>query len=417
MTAVAELIGVEEAQRIIARVVADGGPLAAVRVALDAAVGLTLAEAVCTDVDDPPFDRALMDGYAVWSADFADGKATLRVTGSLGAGAVPESSLQAGEALRINTGAPVPPGADAVVMVERSALSADGATVTLHDAPEPGQSITPQATHLGRNDVVLTAGTRLGAAQIAAAAAAGAATVAVHRRPRVAVLVTGNELVDIAARPGPGQIRNSNGPGLAALVQEAGCTVEMLGVAGDDERVLAERIARGLTADVLCITGGISMGQYDLVPDALLAAGVAFLVRKIAVKPGKPTIIGRKPGAAYVVALPGNPVSSLVGFWLYVEPLLSGLQGRPAAPRATMAARLTAPMRKGGGRKSYIPATVRVGADGGIEAEPVPWHGSGDPFGLARANGLMVREADAAAAEVGSVVKILPLSFWTRTDG
>jgi molybdopterin molybdotransferase len=408
MSMTAENVDVAEAQRIVSAAVV---PLAAVRLPLSDALGLTLGEPVCTDLDDPPFDRALMDGYAVRSADLAAGSATLRVVGSLGAGAVADRTLQAGEALRINTGAPVPAGADAVVMVERSTLSDDGATVRLTDTPSPGQSITPRATHMSAGDEVLSAGTMLGPAQVAAAATAGAAQVVVYRRPRVAVLVTGNELVAIDTRPGPGQIRNSNGYAMAGLVREAGCELVELGIAGDNPDLLTRKIDEGLRADVLCITGGISMGQYDLVPDVLRACGVTFALRKIAVRPGKPTIFGRSAAGNYVFALPGNPVSCLVGFRLFVAPLLRGIQGGSTAPPAVVSARLTEPMRNNGGRQAYIPAWVEVSGDGTLEARPVAWHGSGDPFGMATANGLLVRDAGAEPAEPGAMVDVIPLTL------
>ena len=416
MQPAAELVSVEEAQRIVAEAVSAGGPLAPEQVALADAVGRTLAEPVHTDIDDPPFDRALMDGYAVRSGDFADGQATLTVVGSLGAGAVADRPVGVGQALQINTGAPVPPGADAVVRVERTELADDGATVRVTDQPVPGQSITPRATHLRTGEVVLEAGTRLGPPQIAAAAAAGAATVIVHRRPRVGVLVTGQELVAVDAEPGAGQIRNSNGYGLIALVQEAGCQPENLGVAADDRASLAERIEAGLACDVLCTTGGISMGQYDLVPDVLRDHDVRFGFRKVKVKPGKPTIFGVASNGGYVFALPGNPVSCFVGFWLYVAPLLRALQGGSAAPPAELAARLHGSLRSGGDRLAYIPASLWVADDGHLEAAPVAWHGSGDPFGLARANGLIVREPSGKSAESGTLIRVLPLSLWNRTD-
>ncbi len=414
MGSVAQYVSVGEAQRIIAGAVR---PLPVVRLPLLDALGLTLADPVRTDIDDPPFDRALMDGYAVRAADFTDGTATLGVIGSLQAGAVADRALGPGEAWRINTGAPVPTGADAVVMVEQSTLSDDGETVRLDDAPKPGQSITPRATHQKAGDVVLERATRMGPPQVAAAAAAGAAEVVVHRRPRVAVLVTGNELVDIDVHPGPGQIRNSNGYGMTALLRQAGCEVETLGAAGDDKDALTQSIKAGLRSDVLCITGGISMGQYDFVPDVLRDCGVTFHIRKIAVKPGKPTIFGDAADGAYVFALPGNPVSCFVGFWLYVDPLLRGIQGGVPAPPAVLSARLTASVRRAGDRREHMPATVRATADGRLEAAPVRWHGSGDPFGLARANGLIVREAGADPAEPGTEVDVLPLGLWYHMDG
>lgn len=423
--------------------------LPTVRLPLSEAGGMTLGEPVVCDVDYPPFDRAMMDGFAVRAADCAEAPTTLRVRGEVAAGQAPRETVNPGEALRINTGAPMPPGADAVVVIEKVTLSDDGRQVTTPETPAPGHHVAPRGSAVRAGEVVLEPGAVLGPAQIASAAAAGAAEVTVHRRPRLAVLVTGDELIPIEERPVGGQIRNSNGPCIVALARESGCEVIDLGVVADDRGLLADRIAAGLDADILCITGGVSMGQHDYVPEMLAAAGVETRLRKVAIKPGKPTLFGRGPQGQAVFALAGNPVSCFVCFQIFVRPMIVGMQGRPPEPPVMLPATLETALPPARGREEYLPARLEraevvatgaaasSGAPPGPPAQGVPlleavahaeaatratwrpvewrvsavrWTGSGDPFGMGRANGLIVRPANAPAAEAGTTVAVIPLS-------
>lgn len=388
-------------------------PLPECMLAPERAMGLTLAAAVRSDIDDPPFDRAAMDGFAVRAEDCRSGTASLLIRGEVAAGGLSARPVAAGETMRINTGAPMPPGADAVAMIEKSLISPDGTRVTIQDLPRPGQHVAPRGSSVRAGDGVLPSGTRVGPAQVSALAAAGAATISVYRRPRLAVLVSGAELVEASARPSGGQIRNSNGPCLRMLAAQAGCEVIDLGVAGDQQKELSARILSGLAvADVLCVTGGMSMGQHDFVPGALEAAGVRFAFQKVAIKPGKPVGFGVGPEGQLAFGLPGNPVSCFVCFWVFIRAALAGLQGRPVAAPPTVEASLSENMPRVGDRDEYRPALLMAQASGGWLVRMTAWQGSGDAFGLARANALVVRAAHAPEAPAGSVVSAIPLE-WT----
>ncbi len=383
-------------------------PLPTVRVPPSAALGMTLAETIRTDIDTPPFDKAMMDGFAVRSADCQGPGTRLRITGEIAAGG-PPIPVGPGQAVRINTGAPLPPGADAVVVIENCEILPGGVEVATDDVPAVGINIARRGVDARAGTVVLEPGTRIGPAQVAAAAAAGATTLQVHERPRIAIVVTGSELVSPGQRPGPAQIRNTNGPCLAALAASAGCTWTDLGIARDDPAALSEAIHRGLEADVLCISGGVSMGQYDLVPGELERAGVHARLHRIGMKPGKPSLFGHGPRGQIVFGLPGNPVSAFVCFKILVEPALEALQGRPARFQPTLEATLEEPVPTAGARMEFLPALAHEEPPGTWRVRASQWQGSADLFGLARSNALMIREPNAAAAPAGTVVRIIPL--------
>ncbi len=325
------MIELTEAQRIV---LSHAKPLGTVDVPLGTALGLTVAVPVTCDIDYPPFDRSVMDGYAVRAADVASVPVELRVVGQIPAGSTPAESLGPGEAMQINTGAPIPSGADAVVRVESVELCADGAGVSIRESVVAGKFITPRATYVSAGQTVLQPGTKITPLEIGAAAGAGATCLTVYRRPRVAILATGDELVDVNQQPTGAQIRNSNESLLAALVRSAEGEPLALGIARDDRAVLRERITAGLEADMLCLTGGVSMGAFDFVPEVLQACGVTPHFHKLPIKPGRPTLFGTSESGTLVFGLPGNPISAVVGFELLVRPALAGLSGRPAvAPR------------------------------------------------------------------------------------
>ena len=412
-----------------ARVLANVKAGQVVRMSLREALGRTLAEPVRTDVDYPPFDRAVMDGYAVRAADVADAPVTLRVTGQIAAGADVDVDVKIGpgEAAQINTGAPIPPGADAVVRVEEtdrwsenpSSLpdgcpegilgTARGDAVEIRKSVPAGKFITPRAEYVSAGDTVLTPGTRLTPLAIGAAATAGAHEVSVFRRPSVAILGTGNELVEIDRKPTGAQIRNSNQYLLEAMVTAVGAEPVILGTAHDDRDALRQRISLGAESDVLCITGGISMGAFDVVPEVLEALGATFHVRKMAIKPGRPTIFATLPDATPVFALPGNPASAFVGFILLVKPALAVIEGRSATGPRFIEARLDGAIGAVRDRRTFLPARASRSSDGGWVAKPVSWHGSGDAFGMATADALIMRPPHAGAANSGDTVMILPL--------
>jgi len=369
----------------------------------------TLAEPVRCDVDYPPFDRAVMDGYAVRAGDTAEAPVRLRLVGQIAAGATADHPVGAGEAMRINTGAPMPPGADAVVRVEHTEPTDAGRGVLIHQGVEPGRFVTKRAAYVTAGRMVLAAGTRLTAVEIGAAASAGAARVTVHRRPRVAILSTGEELVEIDRRPAGAKIRNSNRYLLEALVRSAQAEAVVLGVSGDERGALQSKIEEGLRADLLCITGGISMGTHDLVPEVLEACGVTPRFRKMAIKPGRPTIFATGPAGTPVFALPGNPGSAFVGFELLVRPALALMEGRRGAGPQPIRATLRGTLRSTSDRRTFVPARVNVTTDGVWETSPTVWHGSGDSFGLATANGLIVQSPGSGAVADGEAVSVLLL--------
>jgi molybdopterin molybdotransferase len=299
-----------------------------------------------------------------------------------------------------------------VIVIEHVQISPDGQWMTSSDVMKPWANVGRRANDARRGDVVLYTGIRMGPAQIATAATVGAAEISVYRRPRMAILVTGDELVPVGQTPAPGQIRNSNGPCLTALAYQAGCEVIDLGMAKDDPQQLAERMRAGLAADIFCISGGMSMGQHDHVPDVLREAGVQIKIQKIAIKPGKPTVIGLGPAGPIGFGLPGNPVSCFVCFLVFVRAALEGLCGRAVCLPASFPIRIDAPLRATGPRVEYIPVWVCGGQK--PQAQPVSYQGSGDPFGLARANGLMIRQANAPAAEAGVELPVVPLDIWPQ---
>jgi molybdopterin molybdotransferase len=384
-------------------------PLPVVDIALGDALFRTLADPVVTDIDDPPFDRSVMDGYAVRSTDVAAAPVRLRVVGTVSAGQMATDTLRSGEAMLINTGAPIPPGADAVVRVEDTE-TCDDAMVTVRARVSPGEFITRRGVNISAGSIVLPAKTVLTPAAIGAAAAAGAAIVSVYRRPKVAVLATGDELVAIDRLPADGQIRNSNESLLSALIESVRATSAALGVAPDNRGKLRRRIREGLTYDILCLTGGVSMGVKDLVPEVLIELGATFHIRKISIKPGRPVIFATMPDGTLVFALPGNPASAFVGFELLVRPALAALEGRPGALPWPHGATLVGTLSATQARRSYLPARARVDDNGKWFVEPLSWKGSGDVFGLALADSLIERPPHAPAASSGEMVSVLRLA-------
>ena len=310
--------------------------------ALDDALSRVLAGDVASDSDLPPFDRAAMDGYALRAEDVAGAPAALEVVGEVRAGQWPDLTVGPGQAVRIMTGAPVPPGADAVQQVEKT-QPLDEFRVTILSAVAEGANVAPRGSEVRAGDVVLARGRVIDPAAIAVLASAGRARVRVARRPVVALLVTGDEIVEVSATPAPGQIRNSNGPAVAAQARLAGAEVRLLGVAPDRQDAIAEALRAGLAADVLVVSGGVSAGDYDLVEPALLELGATFLFTKVAVKPGAPLVFGRR-GATLVFGLPGNPVSAQVTFDLFVRPALLKMQGATVVSRPRVDGR--APRRR-----------------------------------------------------------------------
>src|SRR5438105_4506550 len=300
------------------------------RVGIADATGRVLAEDVLADTDLPPFDRAQMDGYAVRSADLRELPARLRVVGEAAAGRGWRGVMSKGEAVRIMTGAPLPAGADGVQQVELTRESEDGAFVEIERATEPGQFYVPRGSEVRAGERVLRAGEEVNAARMAVLASFGYAGVSARRRPRVAVLATGTELVPVEEKPGEDQIRDSNTYSLAAYARLAGAEVERLPFAGDDPELLRREIAEAASrSDVLVLSGGVSMGRYDFTKAALRPHGAEVFFERVALRPGKPTVFARLPGGRQVLVfgLPGNPVSVSVTFNLFARTALRAMQG------------------------------------------------------------------------------------------
>ncbi len=400
------MIDIQEAYE---RLLANIGPIETVRVPLDESLHRTLARSVQCDVDYPPFDRSVMDGYAVRAADVADAPVTLLVVGQIAAGAGVDHTLSPGEAMQINTGAPIPPGADAVVRVEQTGPIGSDGRVLIRRSVESGTFITLRATYVSAGQTVLQAGMLMTPAAIGTAASAGASRVTVHRQPTVALLATGGELVDIDKTLQGSQIRNSNQHQLQALVSAAHAKPVILGIALDERDVLREKILLALRYDVLCITGGVSMGAFDFVPEVLEECGARFHIKKMAIKPGRPIHFATLADGTLIFALPGNPVSAFVGFELLVRPALAALQGRVDAISALVQARLKGAVTATRDRRTYLPARVEITDDGLWEVEPLSWRGSGDAFGLAGANAMIVRPPNVDGADGGETVSIIVL--------
>ncbi|HEX8147016.1 MAG TPA: gephyrin-like molybdotransferase Glp [Pyrinomonadaceae bacterium] len=401
------MIPVTEAVRIV---VGETRPLAAERVALGEALGRVLAEDVFADTDLPPFDRAQMDGYAVRSADLRAAPARLRVAGEAAAGSGWRGTLQPGEAVRIMTGAPLPAGADSVQQVEVTREEEGGDIVLIERATEPGQFYVPRGSEVRAGERVLEAGEEINAARMAVLASFGYAEVPVRKSPRVAVLATGTELVQVGERPGEDQIRDSNSYSLAAYSRLAGAEVERLPFAGDDPGLLRVEIERAAArSDLLVLSGGVSMGRYDFTKAALHALGAELFFERVALRPGKPTVFARLPGGALVFGLPGNPVSVSVTFNLFARTALRVMQGARDAEPFEETAVLSRPAKGAAERASYLPAALSTDPGGRLLAEPLRWGGSSDFVAFARATALAIVPAGVKIVEAGGIVKVVRL--------
>ena len=399
-----------EARRIVEEHAASLRPTQARRVSLLESVGLVLAEELRADRDFPPFPRATRDGFALRTADVEKMPARLRVVGEIRAGASREQSgieLHQGEAVEIMTGAPVPGGADAVVMVEHTAR--DGNVVSIERALSPGENVVAAGAEARRDDVMVARGTRVNHAIVAVAAAIGRAELAVHRRPRVAILATGDEVVDINLRPGPNEIRNSNSYSLAAQVRTAGGDPLILPVARDEAEELALLLRKGAETDLLLITGGVSMGKYDLVEQVLASFEAKFFFTGALIQPGKPVVFGEMKDDGETTpffGLPGNPVSTMVTFQLFVRPVLDALAGARPKPLLFAQATLKTEFNSKTGLTRFLPARL----SGGIEqpeVELVRWQGSGDLMAAAKANCYIVVHPEKERFTAGELVTVL----------
>ena len=386
-------------------------PLAPQQTDLGAALGRVLAEPIASDIDSPPYDKSIVDGYAIVAADSEAHGAELTVIEEVTAGALPAKTVAPGTTTRIMTGAPLPAGANAVVMLEQTTLAGD--RVRIGPSVKPGQNIMRRGTSLTRGQVVLQPGKVLRAIEIGLLAEVGRKEVATVGLPRVAILPTGNELVDHEQSPGPGQIRNSNGPMLVSLAIAAGAETLEVPVVPDDAEVLKDEIAGALTSDVVLLSGGVSAGVLDLVPQVLAELGVEQVFHKVNLKPGKPLWFGMKrfperERQTLVFGLPGNPVSGLVCFELFVRPAIEKLSGREPRGLPRKTAVLTREHQQRGERPTYWPAVFATHSNQQT-VTPLPWQGSGDLRTLTDANCLAHFPAGDRVFREGEEIEVLLL--------
>jgi molybdopterin molybdotransferase len=395
------MLSVEEAlEAILSRITVLGTE----RVEVVASLGRILAEPIVSRREIPPWANSSMDGYAVRAEDSGRG-ATLSVVGRVEAGALPSRAIGRGETMRIFTGAPLPPGADAVVPQED--VEATNGRVRLTGAVDPAAYVRPAGEDVRVGDRVLEAGVTLRAAEVGLLATLGHAQVTVYRRPRVAILSTGNELADLGTEPGPGQIPNTNTYSLMAQVLETGGQPISLGVAPDRLEAIEERIRRARDADVILSSAGVSVGELDLVREAFTRAGAELHLWKVSMRPGKPITFGSLAGRA-VFGLPGNPVSAMVTFELFVRPALFKMSGRTRLTRPRLRARALAPIANPGSRRGYLRVQLESGADGVLGARLTGEQGSAILRSMVAADGLAVVAPDTTVAP-GESVEVMVL--------
>ena len=397
------MLSVEDAR---AQILAVFKPLPAEIVSVERALGRVLAQDVSARVTQPPRDISAMDGYAVRAGDVPHAPVTLQVVGEVPAGGDFGRPIRAGEAVRIFTGAPLPEGADTIVIQENAAR--DGDEVTVQQAEPAGRWVRPAGLDFEAGSVGLSAGRQLTARDVGLAAAMNRPWLPVRRRPRVAVLATGNEVVLPGEHLGPSQIVSSNGYALSAFVEACGGEPLHLGVAPDTRDGLRQMLAAGAQADLLLTSGGVSVGEHDLVQDVLDEMGADLGFWKIAMRPGKPLMLADLHGTP-VLGLPGNPVSGLVCSTLFVRPAIDRMLGRDAPVEPRLPARAGRDLGENGPRQDYMRCSLSLDSDGNRVATPFDKQDSSMLSRLAQADGLLVRTPHAPALAAGGPVEVVPL--------
>ncbi len=377
-------------------------------VALKAALGRILAERVIADRDYPPFDRATRDGYAVRSADLREPGASLALVGEIRAGQGFAGKVRPGQCVQIMTGAAAPEGTDAVVMIEHTRVEdSSGQTRIIFDrGAQTGQNIVPRGNEARGGQTLLEVGARLGYVELSLAAQVGCTRPEVWARPRVAILSTGDEIVDADKAAGPLQVRNGNSFSLAAQVESAGGEPVLQGNAPDIAKELLGKIKQGLNCNALIISGGVSAGKYDLVEEVLTDLGTQFFFDGVAIRPGRPAVFGQCGGVP-VFGLPGNPVSTMITFELFVLPALDILCGGAPRPLPLLRAKLGSPLREKPDLAHFLPARLEW-TGGEPVVDPVRWQGSGDVVALASTNCFLVVREEKLNWEPGEWIDVLP---------
>ncbi len=374
------------------------------RIPLGRALGRAIAQPVFADRDQPAFPRSIRDGYAIRSADTSSLPVEFEIIAEIKAGSAFDGEIGAFQAARIMTGAPVPAGADAVVMLEH-VREISPTRIAVDRAIAPGLHVVGQGAEARAGAKLLDPGRRIGFGELALLAEIGCSPVRVFRRPRVAVLATGDEIVPLETQPGPFQIRDTNSVSLAAQIALSGASVASLGRAGDSVEALRAGIKAALRADAIVLSGGVSKGKYDLVEDVLKEFGVEFHFDSVAIRPGRPVVFGWCAGKP-VFGLPGNPVSTMVTFELFVTPALDLLSGAEPRPLPLVSATLSVPLNEKPGLAHFLPARLDW-MSSGPEARPVAWRGSGDVAGMAQANAFLVVPADRPVWRAGEAILAL----------
>lgn len=395
------MIEVSKALKIIKR---ETRPLGAERVALEDAVGRVLAEEIVTDSDMPPFDRSQMDGYAVRAADTMAAPVTLKIVGESAAGRGWHKVLKSGEAVRIMTGAPIPAGADAVQKIELTSES--NGLVRITEPTSVGRYIVYKAQEVKKGKKVLCSGEIVSANNISIPAAFGYSRVMVARRPRVAIISTGSEIVDVGRKPKRDQIRNSNSIMLKTLCEQAGAVARVFPIIGDDLGELKSQIKiAAKESNILITTGGVSVGKYDLTKLALRELGADVFFERVRLKPGKPTVFAKLKNTL-VFGLPGNPVSAAVTYYLFVRRAILIMQSAAQSDLNQGTAIVSSSVKAPKERDAYLPAILVSELDGTLKADPVEWHGSSDFIGFAESDAL-ISIPRGSAFDAGSPVPVL----------
>jgi molybdopterin molybdotransferase len=380
------------------------------RIDLASVLGRYLVEDIIADTDLPPFDRSQMDGYAVRATDIAATPTKLKIVGESAAGLGWHNELKPGQAVRIMTGAPLPAGADSVQQVELTRELDGGSEVDILQPVTLGRSIVKRGSEIKKGATVLRAGERINAGAIAVLASFGYAKVSVGKRPRVAILATGSELVPVDQSPGKDQIRDSNNFSIAAYAALAGATIERLPLAGDDIAQLKEQIAIAAERNEIIVTsGGVSVGRYDFTKTVLKDLGAEIFFERVALRPGKPTVFARLPNGTLVFGLPGNPVSVSVTFNLFARVAILAMQGAAETDLEAGTAVLSSNVKPARDRESYLPARLSSDQNAQLIAEPLKWGGSSDFVGFVRATALIIVPQATETLEAGTKVRVVYL--------
>ena len=404
------MISIEEALGILLKNIPE---CKTERIPFHQSLGRVLAEDIAATMDIPPFNRATMDGFAVRVADVQNPPVDLVLGGEARAGGGIPENLNPNEAISIMTGAPVPDGADAVQIVEVCPVSPCESKVTILKSVEPGENIAPKGREAMSGDVIIKAGRVVGPPEIALLASFGYAEVQVYTRPSVAILATGDELVEFDERPRPDQIRNSNAYCLAAQLRLLGIEADYLGIARDEKKNLREKILTGLELDVLIITGGVSMGEYDFVRDIFEELNIEILFSKVAIRPGKPTVFARKENRL-IFGLPGNPLSSMVTFECFARPVIGRMCGMKQPELLRLQGILVEDVRQTPGRTTFLPARIELTQNGWM-VQPISWKNSADMIGFSGANATFIFPGERDLISRNETVEIMLLpDFFTR---